>query len=573
MATRTVKARVELDGEKQYKQALSELNQGNKVLASEMRKLQAEYKGNTESTEYLTKAGDLLQRQLQQQQDKVKTLRDALKASADKYGEADKRTQEWAINLNNAEAAEFSLQQQRDENNQALENQGNIMNGLASSVEGLAEQFGIKLPAGAQKALNSMKSFGNASVVAVTAAAAAVTGLIKGMKELNDIARKYAAEADEIITQSAVTGLSTTLIQQLQYAEPLIDVSVDTITSSLTKLTKNIADAANGNDKLKESFRNLGVDVQNGAGELRDAQDVFFDLVDALGEMGNDTERDAAAMELLGRSAQDLNPLIKQGTSTLREYMAAADENFVLTEDQIKALGELDDQVQQNKLEWEALKKQLAAEFAPVAKDVMEKFGKFVKNAGEALIESGLIDAIGNMLKLLTDMITPILKLFAKADEAPEKLAPVAEALRVVAYVLATIQDAISVIVGMVTWNGDMIKTALGMNISKGQMSATQRVYYGNTESYGTVYDEASGGWIGNAGRNAGGTDNWRGGLTWVGEAGPELVYLPKGSRIKSAQESTESVSNTYNITVNGIEELEEVLNWYQSRQVRARMA
>ena len=33
------------------------------------------------------------------------------------------------------------------------------------------------------------------------------------------------------------------------------------------------------------------------------------------------------------------------------------------------------------------------------------------------------------------------------------------------------------------------------------------------------------------------------------------------------------STTNTYNITVNGIEELEELLNWYQSRQVRARMA
>ena len=33
------------------------------------------------------------------------------------------------------------------------------------------------------------------------------------------------------------------------------------------------------------------------------------------------------------------------------------------------------------------------------------------------------------------------------------------------------------------------------------------------------------------------------------------------------------SSTATYNITVNGIEELEELLNWYQSRQVRARMA
>ena len=108
MATRTVKARVELDGEKEYKQALSELNAGNRTLGSEMRKLQAEYKGNTESVEFLTKKGELLERQLLQQKDKVETLRKAVQDSAEKFGESDKRTQEWIKDLNNAEAAEFA---------------------------------------------------------------------------------------------------------------------------------------------------------------------------------------------------------------------------------------------------------------------------------------------------------------------------------------------------------------------------------------------------------------------------------------------------------------------------------
>ena len=62
MATRTAKLRVQVDGEKEYKQAIADLNKGNQVLASEMRKLQAEYKGNEGSIEALTKKGDLLQR-------------------------------------------------------------------------------------------------------------------------------------------------------------------------------------------------------------------------------------------------------------------------------------------------------------------------------------------------------------------------------------------------------------------------------------------------------------------------------------------------------------------------------
>jgi hypothetical protein len=33
-------------------------------------------------------------------------------------------------------------------------------------------------------------------------------------------------------------------------------------------------------------------------------------------------------------------------------------------------------------------------------------------------------------------------------------------------------------------------------------------------------------------GHNAGGTDNWRGGPTWVGERGPEIVNLPRGAQV-----------------------------------------
>lgn len=37
---------------------------------------------------------------------------------------------------------------------------------------------------------------------------------------------------------------------------------------------------------------------------------------------------------------------------------------------------------------------------------------------------------------------------------------------------------------------------------------------------------------FGGIGKNAQGTNNWRGGLSWVGERGPELVNLPRGSQV-----------------------------------------
>ena len=566
--TRSVKAKVELDGEQEYKRALSELNAGNSALRSEMTKLKAEFKGQTESTEYLTKAGDLLERQLLQQQDKVAKLREAVAEATKTYGEADSRTQNWVKQLNLAEAEEYKLQASIEENNQALENQGNVMNTLADSVTGLADSLGIKLPPGADRALDAMRSFSNGSVAAIGLIGAAIAAVDKAMKALTENAVKYAAEADEILTKSAVTGLSTTLIQELQYAESMIDVSVDTITGSLTKLTTNMADAAGGNDKLAASFAALGINIDDGTGHLRDSEDVFFEIVDALGQMGNDTERDALAMDLLGKSAQDLNPLIKQGTGALKEYMAAADENFVLTEDQIAALGDLDDQVEKNRLEWEALKKQLAAEFAPAAKKVMESFGKLVTGAGEALIESGIIDGVAEILETLANMITPLANLLSTADEAPGRLKPVYEILHTIALVIAAIEDALTAIAGLAPWNwgSGMFKNAIGLGYSSGNANNVQRL---QMQRKGTLdqYDEFYG-------NNAGGSDSWRGGLTWVGEAGPELVALPQGSQIYSNQDSRQLGGDTFYITIDAasVKEFNDIVEMAQSARVRARM-
>ena len=557
MAVRKVGARVELDGEREYKQALNELNTGNATLRTEMQKLQAEYQGSAESTEYLTKRSELLERTLLQQQDKVETLRKAVSNAAQQYGEADSRTQKWVQQLNKAEAEEFKLRAEIEETNTDLENQGNVMNSLVDGIGNLTDSFGIQLPAGADKALNAMRGFSNGSVAAIGLVAAAIAAAIEGMKALTENAIKYAAEADEILSQSMVTGLSTTLLQELQYAEPLIDVSVETITGSLTKLTQNMASAEGGNDALKEKFEELGVSITDADGHLRSAQDVFFDAIDALGQIGNDTERDAAAMALLGKSAQDLNPLIKQGTAALQEYIEAADENYVLTEEQIEALGGLDDAVAKNELQWDALKRQIAAQFAPAATTALENFGKLVGAAGDALVDSKIIEGVGEIFEMLSAMLSPLTELLSTADGAPSRLSPVYEVLHAIAGVIAWIADAANVAIGMLqtlTIIGapaglTRIGNALGYGAKSGNYSNMQK-WMGMGDMTGNYYDPETGLYSGNYGRNAGGTDSWRGGLTWVGEAGPELVALPSGSQVYNAQDSRNMGGNTFYITI-----------------------
>lgn len=597
MSTRTVKARVELDGERQYKQALSELQRGNAVLGSEMRKLQAEYKGNTESTEFLTKKGELLERQLLQQRDKVKTLREALRNAAAQYGESAEQTQSWQIKLNNAEAAQYDLEAAIRENSQALQGEDAIMQGLGDTVGDLASKLGIQIPDGAKKALNGMQGLSTGTVAAMGAAVAGIAAVINGVKKLHETTLEAAANADEVITESMTTGLSTDTIQQLKYAENLIDVSYSTISSTLTKLTRNMAEADSGNTNLAESFAALGVSILDTDGDLRSAEDVFYDVIDALGGIENTTARDAAAMDLLGKSAQDLNPLIIQGSDAMKALAEEAEATgYVLDESQIQKLGEVDDAYQRMQNQIEATENQLAVEFAPASKAALELYSGLVKNAGDALVRSGIIDGMAGLLETLGS-------LFGISQAAADSTLPAVtqkfSALQVVlgglAQFAALVADSFNVIAGLAPWNwgSGMLSTALGWNKNNGQLSNWQRVYmqqngtlaqyesyYGRGEytyDYDTnrYFNTASGWYVTGNPYNAAGTTNWRGGLTWVGENGPELVKLSRGSQILNAQESRlAGGGNVYNITIpaRDIKEFNDIIRIAQSAPIVARM-
>lgn len=89
--------------------------------------------------------------------------------------------------------------------------------------------------------------------------------------------KESAAFADNIITLSMQTGQSTQQLQEFAYASELIDVSVDTLQGSLTKLTNNMQDTMNGTGNAKASFDKLGVSVINAVdGSMRSANDVFM---------------------------------------------------------------------------------------------------------------------------------------------------------------------------------------------------------------------------------------------------------------------------------------------------------
>ena len=251
-----------------------------------------------------------------------------------------------------------------------------------------------------------------AAGAAVGAMAAAVGGAVVGAaKALTDMTIGASEYADEILTMSTVTGMSTEALQAYKYAAELVDVPLETLTKSMAKQIKSMAGAADGNDKLAAAYEQLGIKVTNSDGSLRDSDDVYWETIDALGKMTNETERDALGMELLGKSAQQLNPLIEQGSAGMAKLTDEAKKmGAVMSDESLNALGKFDDTVQRLKSGADAAKNAMGTILLPqlqsLAGDGVDLLGKFTTGLNAAGGDfSKISDVIGETIGGIADSI------------------------------------------------------------------------------------------------------------------------------------------------------------------------
>ena len=197
------------------------------------------------------------------------------------------------------------------------------------------------------------------------------------------MAAKAAASADDLLTLSNVTGFSVEELQKLQYASSFVDVSMDTMTGSITKLTKGMASGSDAFDKL-------GIAITDSDGNMRDATDVWYEAIEALGQVQNETERDQLSMELFGKSAMEMAGIVDDGGEAL------------------KALGE----------EAEATGNILSGEAVEDAVAFNDQIDELKGKAEQAFLSAGaaLADTLVPALETLVDVISGVLSWFGQLD-------------------------------------------------------------------------------------------------------------------------------------------------------------
>lgn len=596
MPTPTIKTKVAIEGEKEYKQAISEINSGLKVLNSEMKLTSEQFADNADSVEALTAKNDVLERQILTQRDKIETLKSALQNSAEAYGEADKRTAQWQVSLNDAEAVLIKLERELKDNQKAISDMTDAMEdntdeakdnasimdklrdafggaedeakSLGDMAEDLAGKLGINLPDGAKKALDAIGNVDASTAVLAGTAAAAAAAIVKIEQALIDLATDQAAAATEIYNISQIINMTVQETQEWDYVLKTVGSSISQAQGDLSAFQEKIMEAAGGTGEAAEMFNKLGVSVVDQNGSLRTTSEVLNDTIAALQLMADETERNAISSTLLGGTGEALIPIYEQNAQYVQHLIDKKRELGVMTGDEIETLRDVSEALLDYEERTESAKNKIAVEFAPALAAFYESAGEGLLQLGESAADSGLVNFFGSILELVTSL-APALDLLGAGLEI---LGPIFNSAAVT---VALFADGLSVVLNLIAALGNLLTLdfkGAGQNwdnvmsiFSAGGNSATARAW---SNAYGPEKNQSK------TPFNASGNDNFGGGLTWVGENGPELAYLPQGTRIFNNQESREMGGDTFYVTIDAknVKEFNDIVEMARAKRRKDRM-
>lgn len=375
----------------EFKRGVTDLNREIRVIESGFKAAAAGTEDWTKDADTLGKRIDSLGQIMDLQRKKVDETRRAYEQVAAEKGENSKAAQELAIKLNTETQALNKTELQMKKTQATLNEMGNESKEAEKKAENLSkamEEVGEAAKRGSEMAKKAVMAIGAAAV-------AAGAGVFKLVKDAG-------VAADELITLSNKTGISTQQLQEMEYAARFVDVEVETMTGSMMKLTKNMDMARKGSKDQANAFAKLGVEFKNQDGSLRSAKDVWTDAIGALGAVGNEADRDALAMNLFGKSAAELNPLIKAGTDELNRLgKEAQGMGIIMSDEAVAALGQFDDKMQVLGASTQGLGNAIAIAALPVMDDLIST----VQNLTQAALEN-LVPAMENVAEWFQQSLT-----------------------------------------------------------------------------------------------------------------------------------------------------------------------
>ena len=424
--------KIGLEGEKEFKKALADINQSFKVLGSEMKLVTSQFDKNDSSADALAAKHKALGNQIEAQKQKIETLRAALKNASDSFGENDRRTQNWQIQLNNAEAALNDMERELKDTSEAADDMGEEVEDAGDSAEksenkfsklgGVLKTVGATMGAVAVAAGAAAVKLGKEVIAAYADYEQLVGGVDTLFKDSSQQLQTFAANAYKTAGLSAndymetVTGFSASLIQSLggdtEKAVKYADMAITDMSDNANKMGTDMSSIQNAyqgfakqnytmldNLKLgyggtKQEMERLLADAEKISGVKYDISS-YADVVEAIHVMQE-------SMDIAGTTAKEAEATISGSMNALKSAVS----NLIVGFGDANADMEL-----------------LCGNMVDAFKTVVENITPVIENIIAALptVLDALLTAVGELLPTLLESVT---ELFSQVLETLLSLLP-----------------------------------------------------------------------------------------------------------------------------------------------------
>lgn len=329
-------------------------------------------KGYEDRNAALAQQNTQLNERLETQRQKMDLLREAMKKAADVYGENSVEVQNYRKQLSETQAEIDKTSKTISDN---METMGSGANTLLDTIKDLTQQAGIELPGGLDKAIGKMGALGDMAGT-VGAAIAIVKPIIGTISDASD-------SFSDLKSNAQLLGLDTTQYQKLQYALLQVGITSDGLSEIMNPLyskiketddvlgdyakgLKNMGDATDEERKkiieMQNTWSDYNVQLYDSQGNLRDMDEIFYDLIESFAETSSATERITKMQGIFGETASKVNEIVENGGTSLRDLAEQAERTGkVLNESTVQALDNVNTAIGKFKQNLENAKNSLGA--------------------------------------------------------------------------------------------------------------------------------------------------------------------------------------------------------------------
>lgn len=423
-----------------------------------------------------------------------------------------------------------------------------------------------------------IKTVGKWGVAIAGAATGAATALL-GM------ASASAENLDEIQKGAQQLGISYENYQKLSYACDRSGASIDDLSKGMKNITNVISGMVSEDNKAAESLEALGIATQNTDGSLRSSEEVMMEALLALSDMEDATQRNAYANQIFGASYQDLQPLLNSGSEGIKELMQNAEDlGLVMSDDAVDGGAEFKDSLDDVKASMQTMVTEIGVELMPTVKSIlswvtehMPEIKKFCNDVFDVI--KGFLTEIKPLLIAVKDLVVnvvwPAIKAIIDSGALTFALGLVTDAINGISDALQFMSGIFQLIAGDWTGGWDAIKDHIGgafdfvmtkinpvYSLVKTIKETMEWILGADVEGKVGSIEQASafgGGFVGATPKMASGGVISSGGTAIVGEAGAELIQMPRGATVTPLNEN----NNAFASMNNKLDELISVMKQY----------